>query len=66
MRLPLPLVDIIKLSEEELPLLTGSSSLEEGSRILEETGIRLAAADASIPGHLPRCATGRDGSLGHS
>lgn len=41
MRLPLPLVDIIKLSEEELPLLTGSSSLEEGSRILEETGIRL-------------------------
>ena len=41
MRIPLPLVDIIKLSEEELPLLTGSASLEEGSRLLEEQGIRL-------------------------
>lgn len=36
MRLPLPLVDIIKLAEEELPLLTGVSGLEEGSRRLEE------------------------------
>lgn len=41
MRLPLPLVDIIKLSEEELPLLTGSGDLEEGSRLLEEQGISL-------------------------
>ena len=41
MTLPLPLVDIIKLSEEELPLLTGSEDLEEGSRALEEQGIRL-------------------------
>ena len=41
MSLPLPLVDIIKLSEEELPLLTGSGDLEEGSRILEEHGVRL-------------------------
>lgn len=42
MTLPLPLVDIIKLSEEELPLLTGGvRDLEEGSRILEEGGIRL-------------------------
>ncbi len=41
MSLPLPLVDIIKLSEEELPLLTGSEDLEEGSRALEEQGIRL-------------------------
>ena len=31
MTIPLPLVDIIKLSEEELPLLTGVSDLEEGS-----------------------------------
>ena len=38
MRIPLPLVDIIKLSEEELPLLTGSGDLEEGSRLLEEQG----------------------------
>ena len=41
MRLPLPLVDIIKLSEEELPLLTGSGCLEEGSGILEDRGVRL-------------------------
>ena len=41
MSLPLPLVDIIKLSEEELPLLTGSEDLEEGSRRLEEQGISL-------------------------
>ena len=41
MRIPLPLVDIIKLSEEELPLLTGSDNLEEGSRLLTEQGISL-------------------------
>ena len=35
------LVDVIKLSEEELPLLTGTEDLEEGSRVLEEKGIRL-------------------------
>lgn len=41
MTIPLPLVDIIKLSEEELPLLTGTTDLEEGSRALEARGIRL-------------------------
>jgi len=41
MGIPLPLVDVIKLSEEELPLLTGSSDLEEGSRLLEEKGVSL-------------------------
>lgn len=41
MRIPLPLVDVIKLSEEELPLLTGSSDPEEGSRLLAEQGISL-------------------------
>lgn len=41
MRIPLPLVDLIKLSEEELPLLTGSSDLEEGSAILERQGVSL-------------------------
>ena len=41
MKLPLPLVDVIKLAEEELPLLTGTSGLEEGSRILEEQGVKL-------------------------
>ena len=41
MTIPLPLVDIIKLSEEELPLLTGTTDLEEGTRILEERGLSL-------------------------
>ena len=39
MRTPLPLVDVIKLAEEELELLTGTSDLEEGSRILSQRGI---------------------------
>ncbi|MDE7243446.1 MAG: carbohydrate kinase [Oscillospiraceae bacterium] len=42
MTLPLPLVDVIKLSEEELPMLSGSGDLEEGSRRLtEKYGISL-------------------------
>ena len=41
MTIPLPLVDIIKLSEEELPLLTGTADLEEGTRILEDRGLSL-------------------------
>lgn len=41
MREPLPLVDIIKVADNELPLLTGSDDPEEGSRILCEQGIRL-------------------------
>lgn len=41
MTIPLPLVDIIKLAEEELPLIAGTSDLEEGSRVLEERGISL-------------------------
>ena len=37
MSLPLPLVDVIKLAEEELPLLLhGETDLEEGSRLLAE------------------------------
>nr|WP_326208157.1 carbohydrate kinase [uncultured Oscillibacter sp.] len=41
MTIPLPLVDIIKLAEEELPLLTGTTDLEEGTRILEDRGLSL-------------------------
>ena len=41
MTIPLPLVDIIKLAEEELPLLIGTTDLEEGTRMLEERGISL-------------------------
>ena len=54
MTLPLPLVDIIKLSEEELPLLTGSEDLEEGSRALEEEGIRLVMITLGAKGAFCR------------
>ncbi len=38
---PLPLVDILKVSDEELPLLTGLSDPEKGSARLAEQGVRL-------------------------
>ena len=41
MKEPLPLVDIIKVADNELPLLTGTDDPEEGSRILGEAGVRL-------------------------
>lgn len=54
MTLPLSLVDIIKLSEEELPLLTGSSDLEQGSRLLEEHGISLVMVTLGAKGAFCR------------
>ncbi len=41
MRTPLPLVDLIKLSDEELVLMTGTDDPEEASRRLAEQGISL-------------------------
>lgn len=41
MRRPLDMADVLKISDEELPLLTGTGRLEEGTRALEELGIRL-------------------------
>ena len=38
---PLELVDILKVSDEELPLLTGTDDLEAGSAMLAEKGISL-------------------------
>ena len=40
-RIPLPLVDLIKLSDEELPLLTGAGDPEEASRRLADQGVEL-------------------------
>ena len=54
MRVPLPLVDVIKLSEEELPLLTDSNNLEEGSRRLEEQGISLVLVTLGSEGSFCR------------
>lgn len=41
MKAALPLCDILKISDEELPLLTGTNDPEMGSQILAEQGIRL-------------------------
>lgn len=41
MRRPLPLVDVLKLSGEELPLLTGANDPREGTALLWERGIPL-------------------------
>ena len=37
---PLSMVDVLKVSDEELPLLTGTTDLEAGSAILADKGIR--------------------------
>ena len=41
MRRPLPLVDVLKLSDEELPLLTGANDPREGTALLWKRGIPL-------------------------
>ena len=41
MKTPLDMVDVLKISDEELNLLTGTSDLVEGSRKLGENGIKL-------------------------
>ena len=41
MKTPLPLVDVLKISDEELPLLTGTDDLGAGSARLAKLGISL-------------------------
>lgn len=54
MRLPLPLVDVIKLSEGEVPLVTDCEDLEEGARFLEESGVSLVLITLGSDGVLCR------------
>ncbi len=58
---PLPLVDILKVSDEELPLLTGLSDPEEGSARLAEQGVRLVLVTLGAHGAFYRF----DGHTGH-
>ncbi len=62
MSIPLPLVDVIKLSEEELPLITGCSDLVEGSAILNNRGIRLILVTLGSEGVFYRW-QGRTGTV---
>lgn len=61
MKAPLDLVDILKISDEELVLLTGTDDLEEGSRLLSEYGIRLILITLGSEGVFYRLHTGDEG-----
>lgn len=58
---PLPMVDVLKVSDEELPLLTGTEDLEKGSAILADKGIRLVLVTLGANGAFYRF----DGKTGH-
>lgn len=47
---PLPMVDVLKVSDEELPLLTGTEDLEAGSRILADMGITMVLVTLGAKG----------------
>ncbi|MCD7755321.1 MAG: carbohydrate kinase [Firmicutes bacterium] len=76
MREPLPLVDVLKVSDEELPLMTGSADLEVGTKILADLGIRMVlvtlGADGAFyrfggrTGHVPgvKCQVGDTNGAG--
>ena len=51
---PLPLVDILKVSDEELPLLTGTEDLEKGSKLLADKGISLVLVTLGAKGAFYR------------
>jgi len=59
---PLPLVDILKVSDEELPLLTGLSDPDRGSARLAERGIRLVLVTLGAHGAFYRF-DGRTGQV---
>lgn len=50
MALPLPLVDVLKLSEEELPLVTHTSDLTQGTQELAGFGARLVMVTLGAKG----------------
>ena len=58
---PLTMVDVLKVSDEELPLLTGTDDLEKGSAMLADKGIRLVLVTLGANGAYYRF----DGQTGH-
>ena len=62
MKKPLGLVDVLKVSDEELPLLTGTHDLEEGSRILAGFGISMVLVTLGADGAYYRF-KGRTGHI---
>ena len=51
---PLSMVDVLKVSDEELPLLTGTADLEAGSKILSDKGIALVLVTLGANGAFYR------------
>ena len=51
---PLNMVDVLKVSDEELPLLTGTEDLEKGSQILADKGIALVLVTLGANGAFYR------------
>ena len=51
----LPFADILKVADEELPMLTGTTDFEEGSRMLEAYGIPLVMVTLGGKGVIVRC-----------
>ena len=58
---PLSMVDILKVSDEELPLLTGCTDPEKGSARLADQGVRLVLVTLGAEGAFYRF----DGHTGH-
>ena len=58
---PLSMVDILKVSDEELPLLTGCTDPEKGSARLTDQGVRLVLVTLGAHGAFYRF----DGHTGH-
>ena len=58
---PLSMVDVLKVSDEELPLLTGTQDLELGAELLSKQGIRLVLVTLGPNGAYYRF----DGKCGH-
>lgn len=54
MRAPLPLVDVLKISDEETALLSGHADPEEAAIALEQQGIRLVLVTLGMDGVLYR------------
>lgn len=50
MRKPLDMVDILKVSDEELPLLAGTADLDAGSLVLSDLGISLVLVTLGAEG----------------
>lgn len=61
MKEALPLADVLKVSDEELPLLTGTTDLEEGTSILAAQGISLVLVTMGPDGAFYRF----QGKTGH-